>query len=423
MRVWIVMIGESLPIDGNIRSRRVATLCNHCAARGHDVTWWTSTFDHTRKRQRASADKSVTTNGGVKIEMLYAPGYKANISVGRLVNHHLIGAALARRIYSEAPPDVILAAWPTIELSAASVKYGRMMRIPVIVDVRDLWPDIFLDVAPRWLRPGMQVVLRQLGRKAKYVFSNCDGIVGISPGYLRWALDYAGRAQQPSDRVFPLGYERPRSDPYEVAQARRELLNLGVNPGRTICWFVGVFGATYDLSTVIKAASILQASREDTFQFVLSGGGEHESEWKRQAVGLDNVTFTGWVDAAKICALGEMARVGLAAYARSAPQGLPNKLFEYMAFGLPVVSSLAGEAREFLNEHQCGVTYQAGSPESLLSALKNFQSDDALREAYGERGFNLYERFYSAEKIYPAMADYLEGIGSRVNRVARAAAM
>src|SRR5579875_3157376 len=144
MRIWIVMVGEALPIDGNIRPRRVAGLCNYCARRGHDVTWWTSTFNHAQKKQRAQADARATSASGVKLEMLYAPAYEKNVSVKRFWNHHLLGKAFEKRIRSEAPPDVILSAWPTIELSTASVNYGRRTGVPVIIDIRDLWPDIFV---------------------------------------------------------------------------------------------------------------------------------------------------------------------------------------------------------------------------------------------------------------------------------------
>jgi glycosyltransferase involved in cell wall biosynthesis len=408
------MVGESLPTDGrNVRLRRAAMLARYCAARGHDVTWWTSTFDHVKKQHRAQADTSITTSEGVRLEMLYAPAYKRNISVRRLYNHYLLGKAFARRIRFETPPDVILAAWPTIELSEASVKYGIRMGIPVIVDVRDLWPYIFADAAGAWMRPAVKAALHPLVNRARYVFRNCTGILGISPGYLKWALAYAGRDKHALDVMFPLGYEKPKPNDGELVKARNDLLNAGVSPSKAICWFVGVFGSTYDLSTVIKSAAILQARGQNRLQFVFSGRGEKEFEWGKQAEGLHNVVFTGYVDATKICCLGQMAQIGLAAYASSAPQGLPNKMFEYMAFGLPILSSLAGEAQPFLAEHRCGLTYKAQSPDSLIASLAVLENDERLRKEYGDNGRRLYEQFYCSEKVYTAMADYLESVASR----------
>jgi hypothetical protein len=326
-----------------------------------------------------------------------------------------LGKSFADRIRSEAPPDIILTAWPTIELSTASVEYGIQMGIPVIVDVRDLWPDIFVEASGAWWRPLARVLLRPLVKRAKYVFRNCTGITGISPGYLKWALAYAGRTKRSMDVMFPLGYEKPRPAEDELVNARMELLETGVDPSKIICWFVGVFGTSYDLSTVIRSAAILDAKGDDRMQFVFSGRGEKGHEWRRQAEGLRNVVFTGHVDATKIFCMGEMATIGLAAYASAAPQGLPNKIFEYMAFGLPILSSLSGEAEHFLAEHQCGMTYKAQSPESLNALLAAMNGDEGRRKEYGDNGRKVYEQFYSSEKIYPVMADFLESVVSQTN--------
>ena len=412
MRIWIVMTGEALPTDGeNVRLRRAALLARQCALRGHEVTWWTSTFDHQHKRQRTPTHQCVTTKDNVRIEMLHAPAYRKNISIGRLINHQVLGSVFARRIRTEAPPDLIFSTWPTIEFSTASVEYAIREGLPVIIDVRDLWPDIFAGAVPRTLRPAACVVLLPLIRRAEYVFRNCTGICAISPGYLNWALNYAGRPQRALDAVFPLGYDKPQPLQHEVARARSELLQAGIDHRKTICWFVGVFGATYDLGTVIRAAALLQQRGCDGMQFVLSGTGEREPEWKRHAGDLRNVVFTGWVDSARIACLGQLASIGLAAYSPSAPQGLPNKLFEYMAYGLPVVSSLPGEAEAFLRESRCGLTYKAGDAESLVDALLSL-ADTRQRREYGDNGRRRYETDYSTAMIYPSMVDYLEAVAS-----------
>jgi glycosyltransferase involved in cell wall biosynthesis len=138
--------------------------------------------------------------------------------------------------------------------------------------------------------------------------------------------------------------------------------------------FIGTFGRTYDLSTVISAARELNRQGDDQIQFVLCGHGERADEWRRAAAGLKNVVFPGWVDAAQWTYLQGLRTVGLAAYARNAPQSIPNKLFEYMSGGAPVLSSLQGEGAQFLKENSCGLTYMPGDPASFLSALADLRA-------------------------------------------------
>jgi glycosyltransferase involved in cell wall biosynthesis len=89
-----------------------------------------------------------------------------------------------------------------------------------------------------------------------------------------------------------------------------------------------------------------------------------------------------------------------------------------MAFGLPVLCSLSGEARSFLDEHRCGVNYNAGNAESLAASIIMLQNNSSLRQEYGSNGLRLYEQVYSAEKVYTGMADYLEAVASGKKEIA-----
>ena len=68
------------------------------------------------------------------------------------------------------------------------------------------------------------------------------------------------------------------------------------------------------------------------------------------------VVFTGWVDADAINWMRSHAAIGLQPYAAGAPQGLANKLFEYLSAGMPVVSSLTGENQQLIAANDCGLT-------------------------------------------------------------------
>ena len=71
-------------------------------------------------------------------------------------------------------------------------------------------------------------------------------------------------------------------------------------------------------------------------------------KWSKLAIGLQNVVFTGWVNKHELKYLSDIADIGLMAYSKGAPQGLPNKIFEYMSSGIPILSSLQGETEDFL---------------------------------------------------------------------------
>ncbi len=411
MRFWVIKMGEPLPIDGaRYRPQRVGMLAESLVARGHTVIWWDSTLEHATKRLRFQKDTSLKLRDRFELRMLRSTTFKKNVSVRRLIDHAVAGARFRRLAEREPRPDAIVCCLPTLELSAAAVDFGRAHGVPVVLDVRDLWPDAFISVLPRRAHALARLVMHPYAKMAQRALSGCTGIVGISQGYQDWALRNAGRPAGPLDRILPLGYERPVQSDSQFADALSALQQIGVDPSMQICWFVGMFGRTYDLETVIDAARALEAGGRTDTQFVLSGAGETYASLARRAAGLKNVVFTGRIDAPKLASMGRIARVGLMAYAAGAPQGLPNKLFEYMCSGIPILSSLAGETCELLESERCGLSYDAASSESLTARLETLLDDPVRAAEMGARGRAVFDTRYSADVIYPAYCQYLEDV-------------
>jgi glycosyltransferase involved in cell wall biosynthesis len=407
-RIWLINIGEPLPIVlAADRRLRMGLLAEALAAQGHDVVWWASTFDHSHKRHIVEYEQRVPVQEGFALELLRASAYHRNVSMRRFINHMQIARRFGVRAHTAERPEVILCTIPTVELAAAAVGYARRVGVPVIVDVRDLWPDILVDLVPRMGQPLARALLEPLFRASRRALAGANAITAVSRTYLDWGIRRAGRAASPRDRVFPLGYPRPSAAISMREAAGRSLARRGVDTQKRLVWFVGMFGRTYDLSTVIDAAGRLKAQGVDDLQFVLSGAGDNEARWRAEAAGLSSAVFTGWVTAAEIEFLLSVAWVGLAAYAPGAPQSLPNKIFEYMSGGLPILSSLRGEAEELLERHGLGVTYRAGDAGSLAAALCALRDNPARHRAMRAASRQTYEQHFSADIVYQRMAAFV----------------
>jgi glycosyltransferase involved in cell wall biosynthesis len=397
--------------DGeNTKLLRTARLAGVLRSLGHEVVWWTSAFDHFKKRHRVETDLASAEWEGGQIRLLRGAGYRRNVSFRRFRDHAQVAAKFAALAPTEPRPDVILASLPTVELAHEAVRFGATHDVPVVVDVRDPWPDAIVDLLPEALRPVGRLALWPMRRRARAALRECASIVGISPGYLSWAHRVARRAPGATDVVVPIGYVSPTGDPQSQDAAARRMANMGVDARKKICWYVGSFGKTSDLDPVLRAARAIASHGRDDIQFVISGEGELAGRWKRAAEGLPNVVFTGWIDENEALWLGRRAAIGLQAYAQGAPQALPNKLFEYMSAGVPILSSLRGESEEFLARHDCGITYRAGDPKDCLEKLLALLNDEARSKSMGARARTVFAAEYDGRSVLPSLARHLERV-------------
>ncbi len=131
--------------------------------RGTRSTWWSSTHSHQRKTLLFDADRDVEVASGFRLKLLHAGGYRRNRSFARLLHHSRLAAKFRRLAPSLSKPDVIVSAFPTIGLAYEAVAFAKRRDIPVIIDIRDPWPDILLEFTPRALRVPARVALAPAG--------------------------------------------------------------------------------------------------------------------------------------------------------------------------------------------------------------------------------------------------------------------
>ena len=414
MNIWLLQIGEPLPIDGSgARLYRIGILAEYLAEGGHNVVWWCSTFDHFKKRQRFFKDTTVEVNDNLSLKLLHSPGYRRNVSLWRVMNHLRIARKFSKFAEQEQKPDIILSSFPTIEMSCRAVSYGIAEGVPVIIDARDMWPDIFLNLAPPWCRRIVKPVLGSAYAKTKRAFRDATAITGMTPAFVEWGLRYAGRRKTPLDRDFPFGYRMKVPDRKALEAAEALWRGLGVEKGSGysyICFF-GTFGRQFDLETVIEAAKILE-EEASPFRFVLCGSGDRLEYFKRLAEGSKTVIFTGWIDEAEIWSLMRISAAGIAPYYSTEDfrLSIPNKIVEYLSAGLPVLSSLEGSVSDLLKEHGCGLFYNG--VQDFIEKLRYVSENDTARKKMSDNALALFNERFTAEKVYGEMIEYLSSICS-----------
>lgn len=410
MRIWLVKIGETLPVGkDDKRLLRTGLLSKALANDGHDVVWWTSTFDHFKKTQLFEEDTDFNYLPNLRISLLFGKSYKRNVSIDRIQDHQIISEKFKKRIQEETDkPDIIVCSYPTIGLAYQCIKFGKKHNIPVLIDIRDLWPDIFIEeLLPKPLRFLALKTYNLLFKKHQYVFKNADGIIGITESILNWGLDYANRKATEKDKVFHLSYNKSDLVCTKAQLESLEKKGLTFDKSKLYACLIGTISDyKFDFKPIIEAAKLLINTNKE-IQFVICGDGEGLEKLKETCKGLNNIVFTGWIDQHEINCILTNSDIGIAPYHNTFTYltSIPSKISEYFAYGMPVVSGLGGILANYLKMNDAGYFYHSG--QELAEQLIAFKNNPEHLFRIRANTLSLFAKEFDSGVVYENFKEHI----------------
>jgi glycosyltransferase involved in cell wall biosynthesis len=417
--VWLIKSGEPLQTDiGVTRLMRTAYLSEFLSDQKATVTWWTSSFNHQKKTFRCSVNSSLRSSKNINIRLINSPGYTRNVSISRWFDDIVLAWGILKSMNSEIkPPTVIVCSYPLIFVAYAVSLYAKKRGIPFILDVRDMWPDIFTYTNGRFKKLVMHIFCSLHQPFVKRIFSSATGIVGITDSFINWSLQKANRKRNRFDRVFPLTSKPVKASETEINAAKDFWEGWGISPSMKIFCYFGVFSDKVDLYSVIEAAGKL--SPESNVKVVLCGTGDDFEKVAAFGENVSNVIFPGWIDAVQIRILMEMSIGGLAPFKNRIDfmSSLPNKVIEYLSSGLPIISGIDGEIKQLIEKYNCGVVYQEKNIDSLVLIFQDMAINDDYVKSISNGAILAYEKEFDFDRVYNRFATHVLTVigGSQVD--------
>ncbi|MDB4691619.1 glycosyltransferase family 4 protein [Verrucomicrobia bacterium] len=272
-----------------------------------------------------------------------------------------------------------------------------------VFEVRDLWPE---------LPKAMGVVknpllLSTLGLLEYLAYLCADGCVGLSPGIVE-GIRKRGSAELPI-RFVPNGCDLDIFNP-----GNRMALDLPqIETRDLVAVFTGAHGLANGLDAVLDTASTLKKRSRNDIKLVFIGDGKLKPALRSRATeeGLDNCVF-----------LDPMAKHLLAKVVANADVGLmilanvpafyygtsPNKFFDYLAAGLPVLINYPGWICELIEAHDCGRVVEPEDPELFADALEWFADHPQDRKSMGAKARLLGEQKFHRRQLAEDFCEFIE---------------
>ena len=367
MKIWLIHPYDALPGEewgyqhGTLLSR---ALCEE----GHSVVYWTGSFAHSIKKQRTKCFKELSVAANWTINIIPQVGYKKHIGLKRVLSQVQFALGVLKRGIHSDSPDLIIVTIPSIFSDVASVILAKKHKSLLVVDFRDLWPELFAKALPSKFRHWTKIVFSPLFWMRKFVFDRADGSISVSKTYQSIAFGQSPILSQKPGEIVYCSYTDVQKIKEAIAKHRRpkksgESKNL-------IAVYAGTLGENYDIPSLIGACKELQRSNSPIKVWIAGDGPLANT--LRDAInneGLGNVIYFGALDKSRLFELYASADVGLALYGPCSTVSIPTKAFDYFAAGLPVLNSLSGEFSELLSSNDVGRDYIAGDATSLASEL------------------------------------------------------
>lgn len=362
------------------------------------------TYEHARRWIAQGAEVTViTSNPNVPHGRLY-PGYRNRlrqveyldgIRVVRVWTYLAANAGNFRRTlnylsfmfsaviasFSCPRANVIAATSPQFFCGWAGVIASRLLRLPFVLEIRDIWPDSIAAVGAI----NHQLPLRFLGHLEQLMYRAADQIVTVGDGYQE-ALVQRGVASNKIS-VIPNGADL---DLFKQTPSCENDPQTTVGASLFSCVYVGTIGMASGLDLVLQAAKFLQNQKHHQFHFRIIGDGADRERLQRDSerLKLTNVTFTGLVKKGDIPKHLQSASVCLVHLRRDAlfETVLPSKLFEAMAMAKPIILGVRGSAAKVLEEAKAGIPINPEDSTELIQALRTLQESPTLCRKLGKSG-------------------------------------
>ena len=410
MNVWILQTGEPLHIDDDdLRPMRAINLSNKLAELGHNVVIFSAAFYHQKKYHRTKKFTVHKVNKNIEIRLIPSIGYSNHIGVRRLFDHSQLAWNLNNLLKTEKNiPDVAFIGYPPIETAAVMSSWLKDNGVPMLLDVKDLWPHVFVDACPVFIKPFAKFLLYFYFYLAKKTMKNADGISTMSQGFLTWTLAFSGKLESTADKIVRLTSLDHSASDKELQLATKWWNSIGIVNNVPLVFFIGTFSTSFDFDDVYAAAK-----KNQDCQFVLCGDGPCLKEIKNQMFGLSNVFFPGWIDSLKMNSLSKMSIASIAPYieVQNFALNIPNKIVDSLILGVPILSPLSGEVKNLIKKYEIGFTYN--SKLTLSSCIDKLLKDKDLQLEMSNNARSLYLSEFEFNYVYGNLVSHLEYLSKK----------
>jgi len=405
MEICILQTGEPLHIDkGNYRPMRCMLLADKLIEKGHKVIIISSDFFHQRKVHRFNKFKLIKVKKNLEIQLIPSIGYQKHVSLVRVIDHFILAFNLFLFLKKNKKfrPDKIFLGYPPILTSLVITKWCLKKRISFILDVKDKWPEHFIEPFPPFARSIAKLLLKPYFISTKYIFNKATKITSITDDYIDWIKCFSNDKKD-SDRYFVSPLIRK---PFQLSEEKLKISinfwhknNLDIFKDKYFC-FIGSYTTSFDFQFIYKSAKLLIKSFPEV-KFILCGSGDQYHNLSKEFSKLPNCKFLGEINKFNAKTLISYSVATLAPYInnKNFNNHIPNKIIESLENKTPFITTLDGKLKSIIEKYNNGI-FIPNKDIIDVSKFEKILNNQEYRNTLKNNAKYSYEKLFNFEKTF-----------------------
>ena len=292
----------------------------------------------------------------------------------------------------------------TVGIPALYLKWFR--RIPYVFEVRDLWPEVPIQMGA--IKNHVLIWLTKFFEKT--IYKNAKHVIALSPGMQDGVVKYIPKEKT---SMIPNMAKKDEFWPRDKDVVLEKKLGLKPNSFKVIHF--GALGLANGANTIIESAKFLRD--DNTVEFLFVGGGATEEELKQecQKNRLENVKFLGRFPMKETSEIVNLSDISIISF-KNLPilyTNSPNKLFDSLSAGKPIIVNSAGWTKEMVEKYNCGYYVNPNNPEELKEKIKFLQQYPEVAIKMRTNARKLAEEKYDKSILSKQFAEVVGGVSDK----------
>lgn len=366
--------------------------------RGHQVTMITSTNGKLHP-----APCEIDIDG---IHVIYVKNdYSNYMSAPRKVLSFLNFIRLAIKTgVKQKGVDIVYATSTPLTVGYIAMRIKAIKKWSYVFEVRDLWPEFPIQIGA----VKNKLAIWYLRRLERHIYQRSEHVVALSPG-MQEGVIAAGIPESKTSMIPNMSKPDqfyPHEKNMEIAKRFR------VDPDKFNVVHFGSMGRANGLKYIIDAAKILQDRNIADIKFIFIGGGATEPLLNQQVKeqGLRNVQFLGSHPMATLAEIVNLCDASITSFLNLPilKTNSPNKLFDSLSAGKPIIVNSDGWTKDLVEKDDCGFYVDPDNPEDFVEKLIRYKDDKETLNRWGENARKLSIGVFDKNILAAKVADVIE---------------